>query len=240
MENSKARVLMLAVSGVLFGASAFGWWVHSMPPQADTTAAAATTSAVGATREASLGEAARSGAESRPLTMASVPISAPEVYLATTREEAERAARASVRQDPFSGITGGAPSATASIAPVVASHVRESGFVPPPPPIVQDLPKGYERAQQEWGRQPVPPNETPVAVRREKLTNEDVRLVGLIDGKAIFRVNRDAAAELGLPRTFTVGKGESFSNLKIENVEKDSATVRDGTTVATKELGPIQ
>lgn len=254
MENSKARVLMLVASGVLFGASGFGWWVHSMPrtPQGSTSptwsaatsfpkvgATGAVSSNIGPSGAASVGEAARTGAESRAqgtaLAMASSPISAPEVYLATKREDAERAARASIRQDPFSSLAG-APTSTVNTARM------RNDYVPPPPDTrLIDPPNAYSVPVREL---PPPPSMSAEvaaeAPRHDRLLLGDVRLVGVIDGKAIFRVNRDTASQLGLPRAFTLGKGETFANLKVDTVNTDSATVRDGTSVATKELGPVQ
>jgi hypothetical protein len=227
MDKSKARALMLAASGVLFGASAFGWWLHTMPPQQQPT----TSSSAVASAPLPAIEQPTVAVVTRPAAQAA------EVYPATTREEAVAAARASVRQDPFSGLAASAP------AHVVASRpALRHDFVPPPPEaksIVPEPPDEWKRLHQTEGIIGCPPPPAEPA-RHDKLQVDDIRLVGLIDGKAIFRINRSVAADLNLPRAFTIGKGDTFANLKVDSIERDSAVVRDGTNIATKELGPVQ
>jgi hypothetical protein len=228
MENNKARLFMLALSGLLFGASGFGWYMHTTSVStAQTFSSTPTTISTPPVITAAANIGATAAAQPAPLEPAT-----PLTYTATTREEAVRAARESVRPDGF------APLTAANVEPPVV-RPRHDVIVPPPPdtrlvnpPAVND-PSLF--APQQYQHQEVAVEEP----RHDKLTVDDFRLVGLIDGKAIFKIRKHVAQELGLAPAFTLGKGEQFNNIKVDKVEGEHATVRDGTSVATKELGSI-
>jgi hypothetical protein len=229
MENSKARLVMLAVSGLLFGASGLGWYMHqnaatsnaytaiSVPP-VETPVASAQGTAEAVSRSA------------RETTQPS-----PRLYTATQYEAAMKAARESMRRDPVAPLTAATASAR-RYTPATAT-----AYVPPPPETrLIDPPRAQDPSL--YNQQPAPyVVEQPAyeSPRHNKLTLQDFRLVGLIDGKAIFKIRQQVAQDLGLNEAFTLGKGESFNNIKVEKVDAEKATVRDGTAVATKELSAI-
>lgn len=220
MENRKARVVMLALSGLLFGISGLGWCLHNGGQQSANEPVPVSNSEYAASTIPESEE---------PIISANVP----PVYPATSYEEAARAARASV-----------APDATAFKQPVqvqapTSSPRRLSTKVPPPPNMAKfgfiEPPKAVPPAASQLVVTP-PPDMTP---KQDGLTVNDVRLVGVIDGRGIFKVRRDVAHELGIAQAFTLGKGESFDNIRVVNVDAEEATVRDGRTVATKPLSRI-
>jgi zona occludens toxin (predicted ATPase) len=236
MEFTKnGRIVMLAVSGLLFGVSGLGWWMHSQPqPKAETQpVASAPPESASATAAASVVQAFAPSTEA-PRTQPGT------AYPATSYEEAAKIARASVRPDMF------APVHEASVDTAQAPTLQReqlkrhaSGFVVPPPPVgaptFEELRRMGESATRQY--EPVVAYEIP---KHDKLTVDDCHLVGLIDGKAIFKIRRDVARELALPTAFTLGEGESFSNVKLREVTGETATLHDGLQVAVKEIGSIR
>jgi hypothetical protein len=234
MELTKnGRIVMLAVSGLLFGVSGFGWWMHSQPKaETQTVASAQVESAPAPVNEIRRDETTE-GSLSRQASSATA-------YPVTSYEEAAKIARASVRPDMF------APVHEASVDTAQAPALQRqqpkrqsSGFVVPPPPVgapsFEELRRMGEAATRQY--EPVVAYEIP---KRDKLTVDDCHLVGLIDGKAIFKIRRDVARELALPTAFTLGKGESFSNVKLREVTGETATLHDGLQLAVKEIGSIR
>jgi hypothetical protein len=219
MENSKARLSMLALSGLLFGASALGWYLHTTSVNTAQTISVAPSAPV---------SVAAPVAAIAP-TVTAVEPATQLTYPATPREEAVRAARESIRPDLC------APIAVASVVPDIK--------VPSPPPVAPallDPPRVSTPTYEQLvaaGQQPEQRYEAP---RHDKLTVDDFRLVGLIDGKAIFKIRRDVAHQLGMAQAFTLGKGEQFNNIRVDKVDNEQATVRDGTSIATKGLARVR
>lgn len=233
-DKSKSRVTMLALSGVLFITTGFGWAVYNGMHSADQK----TASTVGS--NSATNNIATNNAVALPTEQQAVIAKA--AYPSTSMEDAIRAARASISTNPTAPIGRVAQyqPTTISVAERKSPRHRGSnrmddpaGYVPPPPDVSQFgvTPQiGYNNTSYV---EPAAP-----AVAR-KLGVDDVRLVGLIDGKAIFRVNRSVAEELAVQRNFTLGKGETFGDLKLDGVNSESATLRDGSKIATKVLDSV-
>lgn len=69
--------------------------------------------------------------------------------------------------------------------------------------------------------------------------HDAVKLVGLVDGKAIFSLQKAYAREHNLPTSFTLGAGQQYNGIKVESVSQTSATISDGKSICVKDLGPI-
>jgi hypothetical protein len=236
--NGKSRVIMLAVSGLLFGATAFGWWVHESNKNLEPTEVAAINQPiVGASAQQIAAPAASDIAAEAPVIAAAT---ASQVYPSTSMEDAVRAARTSIKKDPTRPMNWGGSHAEQPERRFISRHSNNYGrssnnYVPPPPNTrLIDPPPVGEPSGIALGYPVAAPEAEP-----KRPTVDDVRLVGVIDGKAIFKVNRHAADRFALPNSFTLGKGESFGNIKLQAVGKDDAILHDGSKVATKSLDPV-
>lgn len=231
--KSKSRVTMLALSGVLFGVSAFGWMIHrgSTPEEQQPAATPSQANLAPSTVQSPVAE-----------VQATPTPTAVNVYPSTRMEDAVREAHAMLRKDPMAPIHTDVPAQSQRIAyaPTRRTYHRGGSYVPPPPEArLLDPPAANDPSL--YGARnaylPAPMEVTPQ--RPNKLSARDIRLVGLIDGKAIFKVNADVAKQLMLPSAFTLGKGETFSNIRVDNVSTENATVHDGHHVATKALEAV-
>lgn len=224
-DKSKSRVTMLALSGVLFGVSAFGWMIQrgSVP----TTDSATNT----------VQEQPQAASASASATAPNAVIQPATVYPSTRLEDAAKEARAELKRDPFDSIAIDTPVRIAYAPQRRHSAYHGANYVPPPPEArLLDPPAVNDPSLYAGGSAYLPAPAEVAPPRPNKLTVRDVHLVGLMDGKAIFRVNHDAAKQLSLPHAFTLGKGESFANIRVDNVSTEAATVHDGNHVSTKAL----
>lgn len=229
MEH-KSKTTMLALSAALFIATAVGWAWHTSQSKLTPLAAA----------EKPKVAVASVPAIEIPPQVTTPPVVTRAVYRSTSMEEAIAAAKASVNREPMQQITYAPVTArgTAPTAPIhkVRRYSPSVGSIPPPPNVSLMEPPTAHPAN---FYQEQPATAFSQERRHNKLTTEDFRLVGLIDGKAIFKLRGSRADELQLPRSFTLGQGESFANIKLDRVTVESATVHDGNQLAVKSLEPV-
>lgn len=250
--EEKPRKTMLALSGLLFVATACGWVLHNnqspsqpqpqveqpkvtamleTPPSLTAPAAAKTASDTPAQSSALAPPGSAQQAEGR---------TASRIYPKTSMEQAIMDARASIGRDPMQPVNRSALASTSrTSAPLRGSRHsgRGSTFIPPPPSVSFSEPPVANYPTFDEANQPAPANYS--QRQHQKVMAEDFRLVGLIDGKAIFKLSRNVAEELQLPRSFTLGPGESFANIKLDGVTVESATINDGNKLAVKSLEPV-
>lgn len=238
----KSRTTMLALSGALFIATATGWaWHNSQCQQAPLAAVEQPVSQ-------------HSGpANQLNNTVVSADIAPPAcahfpspVYRSTSMKDAIAAAKASIRREPMQSLTQDSVTTRASqvtaAVPKPRRYAARTVSVPPPPNMRFTDPPAPSAASIYNLQQTAGNYETEANYQRQekhRLTSEDFRLVGLIDGKAIFKLRRNVAEELQLPRSFTLGQGESFANIKLDQVTFETATIHDGNALAVKSLEPV-
>jgi len=169
--------------------------------------------------------------------------SARPVTQATTRAEAEAAARASIgRKDPTEqqaktviseklSKSSKSPAAKSVIA--TKPHKKRGGFVLPPPPYAPSIvPPGYAGYN----------NSGPalaVYVPEVKPLSEQVRLIGIMDGKAVLALPAGLSAKNDWPRTITIEAGQKFDSIKIISVSDSTVTLQEGEDKSVKALEPL-
>lgn len=235
-DKQLPRVLILASSGVILSASVFGW-MESQHSRDNT--AAETSKEVLASRSATRTVSTQTQALAQPAAKA-----VDQGFPATRREEVVAQARASLaNRDPMRplgmSVTKFEPT---KHRPVVASTAKFDKFerppVPPPPPRGYGFSDGNSdsvtRSTIGWS--------APAEVKKVEIPLSDqIRLVGLIDNKAIFTVPKSVAADLNLAHpSFTLSQGERVGSVVVESITKTSATVRDGKRISVKELQAIR
>ena len=241
-DKQLPRVLILASAGVILFASMFSWmesWNHQEPSGTDANGRPEP-APLTAVQTAPVVQPAAPLGQTSPLAVEpAVPV-AEQPFPASRREDVVAQARASAirRADPMQ------PVFTASAQParqdqtvnrqvhrgIAANNI---GIVPPPPKEWS-----FGMVSQAGGiiaDPPVPEKQADIPL------SDQIRLVGLIDNKAIFTVPKSVAAELNLAHpSFTLAKGERIGSVVVESVTRSSATVRDGRRVSVKELQPIR
>lgn len=228
MEN-KSRTTMLAISAALFIATAGGWAWHNSQSQPARLAA-------GDEPKVAVANAPAIEIPPQKTEPTVSAVSTRGVYRSTSMEEAIAAAKASVKREPMQPLTHGSVTDRVSAPEHRAGRSSPSTVLIPPPPNVSLMEPPVARVASFYQEQPA----TSYPERRNnKLTTEDFRLVGLIDGKAIFKLRSSRADELLLPHSFTLGQGESFANIKLDRVTVETATVHDGNQLAVKSLEPV-
>lgn len=244
-DKSKTRVTMLALSGVLFGITGFGWLINkSSTPHIERNSVSSTTGGASGNTAADSAADVTTSAVTSPVLAASSSSAggadpATAVYPSTRMEDAVRAARESIRKDPVQPLQAASTRVLIASAPHRQYRGGQTNFVPPPPNTrLLDPPPVSDPSLYQQGLHLGSPMEV-MEKRSNKLAVQDFRLVGLIDGKAIFKVRRKVAEDLQLPSAFTLGKGESFNNIKLDAVGDDSATVHNGSEVSTKALESV-
>lgn len=168
----------------------------------------------------------------------------------TPLETARAQARSSLsKNDPFAPLTdlrpfpgSYAPDMPPSQASTPGSPLasktkpgkKESDMVPPPPPTMgsaispNEMPSGLS-----FGDLPMPPERQGLATK--------ITLVGIVGNQCIFNVNDPTARrQHHWPKTFSLTQGESFDQMRLLEVNLDSAVVEEGGERITKSLPAVR
>jgi hypothetical protein len=230
-DIERKRVIMLAVSGLLLGATIFGWarYINSTSGGRDSSNAGL------ASQPSESAAGSRSVPNNAPTTVAVQPSSeaAADMVPASKPVEVGLVARHSAgRESPMAALDYGSgyPPGRYRRYPeqVDGRAYRQAGVdVPLPPPPDPSVSNGGEA-------RPYNPPQRPLPVLKDA-----IRLVGVIDGKAIFTVPSDVAAENGVTPSFTLGQGQKYAGITVQEIKTHSVTVSDGKSICTKELSTL-
>jgi hypothetical protein len=158
------------------------------------------------------------------------------VTQATSRAEAEAAARASIgRRDPMQQQAKSVVSEkrTKSASHVIATkpHKKHGGFVLPPPPYAPSIvPPEYIG----YGK-----SDLAVYVPEVKPLAQQLRLIGIMEGKAVLALPAGLSAKNDWPRTITMSAGEKFDSIRILSVSNNTVTLQEGEDKSVKGLEPL-
>jgi len=67
-----------------------------------------------------------------------------------------------------------------------------------------------------------------------------IRLVGVMDGKAIFAVPSDVAYRNNVTSSFTLGPGQKYAGITVQEIKPHSVTICDGKSICIKSLSDLQ
>lgn len=194
------------------------------------------------------------GAE--PKAHAANPTTGPEEPLssipATTRAEAAiKSKSSSGRQDPFAppeGVFRPFPSA-AEKGEAKGSHEENSGSaagskIPPPPPGTfamppDGTPEHFLPAPPPQSFSSLPVSELPTPPQKPS-TVKNIRIIGMIGGKAVVSIDPGARFENKLPRVMTVGAGDQIANISVVEVTKEGVVLEEDGERINKELEVIR
>jgi hypothetical protein len=210
-QQSRTRLIMLALSGFLFGATVYGWM--------DYANRSARVANIENTSGGAAANAAGNGSSANCAQQGQVPATTGLVAMAQAKQDAGRADP----MQPFFVATNRSNSAYQYYAPIGPM------VVPPPPDVYPSAPAVAPAAATK-----------PEPGYCDRPLHEVVKLVGLIDGKAIFCIPPAYARDKNLPYAFSLSRGEQLYDLQLESVTSDSATLRDGKKICIKQLGPIR
>jgi hypothetical protein len=203
---------MLAGAGLLLGATTFGWFQHIQTvPRRDRARINAGTpsTATPATNVALTG-----GIQAAPATtdaQATKP----------TRDPMNSAeVRAFLPASADSALSNG------NIHTYGRRRMNDAAFaVPlPPPPDASAVEVPVQAYAPETPPVPLP---------------EAVRLVGVMDGKAIFTVPADVASRNNVTTSFTLGPGQKYAGITVQDIKKHSVTICDGKSICIKSLSDM-
>jgi hypothetical protein len=150
---------------------------------------------------------------------------------ATTLDQAKADARQGAGEiDPMAPI-GDAPVSLADRSG--GGKKADPRFAVPPPPVAMQL----DQDGNPISSQAPPPA---VAVMPQKVS-ESVRVVGLMDDKAIIVIPKSVCREHNLHRTvMTIGAGDQVGDMKVVAVTKDGVTVSEDGEKQTKRLNDVR
>jgi hypothetical protein len=254
-KHQTARLSILIVSGLLFGGAGAGWLLHmgdnKGTPQStaddfrtSTTRLASTEGVTTSSTEHVRRSAPATDARDNTLGLASATAATTEQqqeepFTPTSMADATRAARSEVgREDPMAPPLAQQQSEddrTRFIARAPRqgrSYYRQT--VPPPPPgttgLIEPPISSPQAARDALGRYPYNNGyeqaQTPAPMPK-LLVAAEMRLVGLVDDKAIFCLPKDTANRLNLPTSVTMGPGTPWNGIKLVGISKESATLCD-------------
>jgi hypothetical protein len=235
------RAIMLAGAGLFFGATIFGWMQqmserdraggHNQDqvsqPQLSTGQGIEQpqSTAVGTGALTSTGP---DGIRTvPPVENVAQPVSRLPVVAAQARLHAGRS-------DPMSPASYNESTIGSRQSGGNADAYRQGGLLTVPPPPEAGVPESML---------PAPPDARTYESRPKAKTvplRESVRLVGLVDSKAIFMLPSDVAQAHGVMSTFTLGRGQDYAGITLQKVTDHSVTISDGKSVCIKELASIR
>ena len=68
---------------------------------------------------------------------------------------------------------------------------------------------------------------------------QQVRLIGIMDGKAVLAFPAGLSAKNDWPRTITMEAGQKFDSIKIISVSQNTVTLQEGEDKSVKGLEPL-
>lgn len=171
-------------------------------------------------------------------------------YPATNPAEAKSTAKvAAGRIDPVEPITNYLPFPH---LPIVQAGDAVLALVPPPPPV--DKPMKPKTINEKLVPPPPPmeamPNtggsiaglpidQLPVPPSRPTI-GDKVRVLGVLDDKAIIAFPKAMSAKNKWPKTVTLGTGEQFESLTIVSITRDGITIEEDGERTLKPLSTIK
>lgn len=157
---------------------------------------------------------------------------------ATSRAEAEATARASIgRSDPMQvqvkALSEKQSKMQRSAVIAAKPHKKHGGFVLPPPPYAPSIVPagyvGYSNGASALG----------IYVPEVKPLAPQVRLIGIMEGKAVLSLPAGLSAKNDWPRTITISAGEKFDSLRVLSISDNTVTLQEGEDKSVKGLEPL-